>query len=200
MFQSAHQNWLSVDMAPTHSKLHHDDGDKKMPAVAKKKPPLMECAMNKIARGTDVFTEEHVEAMAAGKDVKLQKKMDAIVVDVDDDVDDDGNEEGINWDKVPQPIPKEEIAKDEEVSAHSDAIKKAVHPTCDTKRNCFAFFDDVTLMSDGEEVEHHNIWCQGAESSTCSHCSETEKKTPAPVKKTRAEKLAQAKGFDLKDC
>jgi len=76
-------------MASTHSKPHHDDGDKKMPA--KKRPPLMECAMNKIGRGTAVFRDEYVEAMAAGKDVKLPKNLDEIVDDVDD-VDDDGSE------------------------------------------------------------------------------------------------------------
>jgi len=134
--------------------------------------------------------------MAAGKNVNLPKSLDDVVVDVDSE--DEVSEEGINWDKVLQPIPKEDIAKDEEVRTYSAAIEKAVCPKYD-KRNCFAFFDDATWTSDGEEIEHHNIWCQGAESSPCSHCSESEKKAPTPVKKVRAESLVQAKGFDLKD-
>jgi len=180
-------------MAPTHSRPYHDDSDKKMPA--KKRLPLMECAMNKIAQGTAVFTDEHVEAMAPGTDVKLPKNLDDIV----DDVDDSGSEEGINWDKILQPIPKEEIAKDDDARTHSEAIEKAVCPKCDTKRTCFAFFDDATWTSDGEEVQHYNIWCQGTESSPCSCCSESEKKTHTPVKKIRAQKLVQAKGFNLND-
>jgi len=63
----------------------------------------------------------------------------------------------------------------------------------------FAFFDDATWTSDGEGIEHCNIWHQGVESSPCLCCSESKKRTPTPLKKKRAE-LVQAKGFDLKDC
>jgi len=170
-------------MAPTHSKLYHDDGDKKMPAVAKKRPPLMGCPMNKIARGAAVFTDEYVKVMAAGKDVKLPKNLGDIVVDVDTDKD-DASDEAINWDKVLQPNPKEEIAKDEDVRTHCEAIEKTVCPKCSTKRNIFAFFNDATWASDGEEVKHYNVWCQGTVSSPCSYCSESEKIPPCQSKRS----------------
>jgi len=47
--------------------------------------PLAKCAINKIARGAAVFSDDFVEAMAAGKDVKLPKNLDDIVVDFGSD-------------------------------------------------------------------------------------------------------------------
>jgi len=120
-----------IVMAPVHSKIYHDDGDKERPS--EKRPPLMECAMNKIAQGAAVFKEECVEAMAEGKDAKLPKNLDDIVVNVESD--DDGREKSINCDKVLQPIPKGQIVMDEEVRTCSHAIEKAVCPKCNAKRN-----------------------------------------------------------------
>mgnify|MGYP000694343093 CR=1 FL=1 len=100
IIQAAHQ--YQGIMAPTHSKLNPEDGDKKMPALAKKRLPLIECVMNKVARGAmdkvaqgvAVFADEYVEAMAAGKNVNLPKSLDDVVVDVDSE--DEVSEEGIN--------------------------------------------------------------------------------------------------------
>jgi len=150
------------------------------------RPPLIECAMNKVARGAAVFTDEHVEAMAAGKNVKLPKNLDDIVLDVDDD-------------KSGKPVPKELIATDEEVRTYSDAIEKAMCPKYETKRNMFALFDDATWHSDGEEVKRFNVYCQGTESSPCSYCSEAYATPPKnPPKKTKDKnELVQAEGFNL---
>ena len=167
---------------------------------AKKKaaprPPLVECAMNKTARGAAVFTDDHVEAMAAGNDVKLPKDLDDIVVDVNDDK----SEKGIDWESVLKPVPKEVIAADEEVRTYHDAIEKACCPKY--SNNPFKFFEDATWHSDGLEVKHFNISCQGTESSPCSYCSDDEKpgyKTPSPTPKVKRTEFAQAKGFNLSD-
>jgi len=144
-----------------------------------------------------VFSDEFVEAMAEGKKISLPKSLDDIVVDVEDDDDDD--HKGIDWEAVLKPIPKEEIAKDEEVRNYADAIEKAVCPKYG--RNPLKVFDDATWTSDGEDVKHYNVFCQGTESSPCSYCSDAEKKykTPSPTPKPKRTVFAQAKGFNLSD-
>lgn len=142
-----------------------------------------------------MFSDDFVEAMAEGKKFALPKNLDDIIVEVPDEDDD----KGIDWDAVLKPIPKEEIAKDEEIRTYQDAMEKAICPKCD-KSNMFKVFDDATWTSDGEEVKHYNVYCQGTESSPCSYCSENEKvvyKTPSPTPKPNRSEFAQAKGFNL---
>ena len=178
-----------LEMAPNQSKPIGNASKKR------ERHPLAECAMNKIARGAAVFADDYVEAMAEGKKFPLPKNLDDVVVDVDDE-DDDDDDKGIDWDAVLKPVPKEEIVKDEEVRTHAEAIQKAVCPKY-SSRNPFKVFDDATWCSDGEEVKHFNIFCQGTESSPCSYCSDKDFKTPSPKKKKPD--FAQAKGFRLED-
>jgi len=65
------------------------------------------------------------------------------------------------------------------------------------QRDAFALWGDATHCSDG--VNHFNVTCQGTESGPCSFCSEEDVKTlePSPPK---AQKFAQATGFDVNDC
>jgi len=56
-------------MAPNHSKLSGKEPPKRKRDVLKALDPTM----NKIARGAAVFSDDFVEAMASGKNVKLPK-------------------------------------------------------------------------------------------------------------------------------
>jgi len=154
--------------------------------MSDKKPPSID-PLNKLSRGDVLWDDDFVEAMTEGK--KMEGKID--------------------WDKILKPVDPNVIKEDGEVKMHTkaiekitsyqDAVEEAVCPK--HNRNPFQFFDDASWTSDGMDVKHHNIKCQGAESSPCSFCShESEVKTPPP-KKTKHEEstLAQAKGFNKED-
>jgi len=152
----------------------------------------MESSMNKIARGAAVFSDEFVEAMAAGKDVKLPKNLDDIVVDCGSD---DNDEMKTTPKKTTKKVMK---CSYEELEEMSDNNKLC--PKCD-QRDVFALWGDATHHSDGE-LNHFNVKCQGTESSPCSYCSDDEKpghKTPSPTPKEKTTELAQAKGFNVAD-
>ena len=175
-------------MAPTHSK----------PLNKKRQGSFFDSPMTKIAKGTAVFCDEFANSMAEGKKVPLPKNLDDTVVDVDKE------NVGIDWENVLKPIPKEEIAKDEEIRTCQDAMEKAICPK-HSKFNMFKVFDDATWTSDGEEAKHYSICCHGTESSPCSHCSDADKvhKAPSPeAKKPPVKKntFAQAIGFNAQDC
>ena len=156
-------------MAPSQSKMLQQGTKKRVANV-------MDHPMAKISKGTAVFSDECVEAMAAGKNLPLPKRLDDVVVDVDSS--DKENE-------------------DEHIATHGDAVEKACCPKCN--RNPFKFFDDATWTSDGEEVKHYNIFCQGTESSPCSQCSHDSQTKNPPRETPKPTKLVQAKGFRLED-
>jgi len=82
--------------------------------------------------------------------------------------------------------------KDEEARTHSDAMEMAVCPKCSS--NPVKVFDDATWTSDGEEVKHYNICCQGTESSPCSQCSEDSQMKNPPHKNVKpTDELVQVK-------
>jgi len=161
-------------MAPNHSKLAANDGGKR------KRPPLAECAMNKIGRGGAVFSDEYVEAMAAGKMKDLPKNLDDIIVSIDSD-----EEEAIDKEL--------RCSKKLKTCGPLDVQDVLLCPEY-AKRNMFAVFDDASYYSDGN-VKHHNIKCQGTDSSPCSFC-DTPSPSPPKVKK---HEFVQAKGFDIAD-
>jgi len=141
----------------------------------------------KLSRGDVLWDDDFVDDMAEGKQPTTP----------------------INWDKILKPIDENIIKQDEDVRTYEEAIEKAVCPKY--SRNPFQFFDDATWTSDGEEVKHYNIFCQGTESSPCSQCSEDSRTKNPPRKKPKTEdanvkeakvkgnELVQAKGFNKND-
>jgi len=92
-------------------------------------------ALNHLSRPEVLWDDEEFDAMAEGRKI----------------------EGPIDWDKILKPVDPNVIQEDEEVKTYTAAIEKAVCPMHNTKRNVFAFFDDVTLTSDGEKIKHHGI-------------------------------------------
>jgi len=182
-------------MAPNHSKLV----DKSKSSTRKRLSDLFESPMRKVARGSAVFSDDFVEAMAEGKKVPLPKKLDDIVVDVDED--EDKENKGIDWNEVLKPVPQSVIDEDEDVKTYSEAMMKAKCPKYE--RNIFAVFDNADFYSDGE-VKKFNLKCLGNKSSPCSHCSGnnnnvwTPDPSPSPPEVKKSE-FAQAKGFYKED-
>ena len=154
-------------MAPSQSKIMQEGRKKRVANV-------MDHPMAKIAKGTAVFSDEYVEAMAAGKNPPLPKRLDDIVVD------DDSSEK-----------------ENEVIRTYCDAEEKACCPKY--SNNPFKFFDDATWTSDGEDIKHYNIFCQGTESSPCSQCSHDSQTKNPPRETPKPKKLLQAKGFHLED-
>jgi len=151
-------------MAPTHSKPIENRPFKRL------RSPLAECAMNKIARGAAVFSDDFVDAMAEGKDVKLPKNLDDIVVPVANDGDDK---------KAGKKVIK--CSYDELEEMHQDNKLCPKHE----KRDPFALWGDATYYSDGE-LNHFNVTCQGTDSSPCfSCCSNLKTPEPSPEKPPR---------------
>jgi len=113
---------------------------------------------NQLTRGDVLWDDAFVDAMAEGKKPA----------------------EPINWDKILNPIDENVVKADvevktytkaiEKITTYEDACEKAVCPK--HSRTPFKFFDDAMWTSDGEEVKHYNVFCQGTESSPCSQCSE----------------------------
>lgn len=151
-------------MAPTHSKPIDDSHPKKRERMS-----LAECAMNKVLRGSTVFTDEFVNAMADGKKVPLPKSLDDIVVDVDD--------VGIDWNKILQPVPRKIIKEDDEVKAYNKAIKPAKFHAKYVE-DPLRVFDNAEFYSDGE------VKCWNCSTSSCSAPSPdvscSVKHTPSP--------------------
>lgn len=134
--------------------------------------------MTKIAKGTAVFADDYVEAMADGKMKGLPKNMDNIVVDID---------ENENF-KQPR------CTKKPKVYTPLDAQDVLLCPKYD-KRNVFAMFDDASYYSDGN-VKHYNIGCQGTDGSPCSFCDSEGDKTPSPKKGSQ---FVEPAGFDIEE-
>jgi len=143
----------------------------------KSKPhPLFDHPLNQLTRGDVLWDDDFVDAMAEGKKPA----------------------EPIKWDKILKLIDKNVIKQDEEVRTCEDAIEKACCPKHRNKP--FQFFDDATWTSDGEEVKHCNIFCQGTESGPCSQCSEDSQTENPPRKKAKpTNELVEAKGFRKED-
>ena len=153
----------------------------KKPQKGKMASSTFDHPINKLSRGEVLWDDDCVEAMAEGKLPAAP----------------------VNWDKILKPVDPNVVKQDEEVRTCQEAIEKAVCPKC--SRNPFQFFDDAAWASDGEEVKHCNVFCQGTESSPCSQCSEDSQTKNPPRKKTKQEKvtetnaLVQAKGFHKED-
>jgi len=167
--------------------VHNDEPPKK-----RMRQPLAECAMNKIARGAAVFSDEFVEAMAAGKMKALPKNLDKIIVDVDSEED---SEEEIETAK--------KLRCSKKVKSYKSSFDVEDIEPCPkyAKRDAFAVWEDASYYSDGD-VKHFNIKCQGTDSSPCSFCTgdsgdDNYVKTPSP--KGKVSEFAQAKGFDIND-
>ncbi len=178
-------------MAPTQSKFV----DNIKSSTRKRLADLFESPMSKVARGSAVFSDAFVNAVAEGKKVPLPNNLDNVVVDVDEDKEN----KGIDLDEVLKPVPREVIEQDEEVKTYSEAMMKAKCPKYE--RNIFSVFDNADYDSDGE-TKKFNLKCLGTESSPCSHCSGnninvwTPDPSPPEVKKSQ---FAQAKGFYKED-
>ena len=153
----------------------------------KKPHRLFSHPLNQLTRGDVLWDDAFVDAMAEGKKPA----------------------EPINWDKILKPIDENVVKADvevktytkaiEKITTYEDACEKAVCPKY--SRTPFKFFDDATWTSDGEEVKHYNVFCQGTESSPCSQCSEDSQTKNPPNKKAKRNpnELVQAKDFNVDD-
>ena len=138
---------------------------------------FFDSAMTKIAKGTAVFADDYVDAMADGKTKGLPKNMDDIVVDIDKDKE-----------NVKEP----RCTKKPKAYTPLDAQDVLLCPQC-ANRNVFAMFDDASYYSDGN-VKHYNIGCQGTDASPCSFCDSEGDKTPSPKK---GSEFVEPAGFDI---
>jgi len=168
-------------------------------STRKRLSDLFESPMRKVARGSAVFSDDFVEAMAEGKKVSLPKNLDDVVVDLEE-VEDKENKV-IDWKDVSKPVSQSVIDEDDDVKTYSETMMKAKCPKYE--RNIFAVFQNADFDSDGE-VKKFNLKCLGTESSPCSHCSGnninvwTLDPSPSPPVVKKSE-FAQAKGFYKED-
>jgi hypothetical protein len=175
-------------MAPAHSKLTKNESKKRLGQA-------LEHSMSKISKGTAVFSDEFVNAMAEGKPVPLPKNLDDVVVDIDSEEEDDKNSDKENGNKSLRCTKKLKTYKSSlDVEDIEPCPKYA-------RRGPFAVWEDASYYSDGE-LKHFNIKCQETESSPCSFCTgdsgdDNYVKTPSP--KGKGSEFAQAKGFDIND-
>jgi len=93
----------------------------------------------------------------------------------------------IKWDKILMPIDENIIKQDDKVRMCADTMEKDVCPKYG-KLNPFKVFDYATWTLGGEDVKHYNVFCQGTESSPCSHCSEDSQTKNPPCKKAKQAK------------
>jgi len=173
-------------MAPVQSKPIKNGSKKRLGDV-------LEPSMSKISKGTAVFADNFVDAMADGKAVPLPKNLDDVIVDVDSEEEDDNNNE------------KENNSRrcTKKVQSYKSSFDFEDIEPCPkyAKRGPFAVWEDASCYSDGE-VKLFNIKCQETDSSPCLFCTgdsgdDNYVKTPSP--KGKGSEFAQAKGFDIND-